>query len=468
MGKTLYDKVWQTHVLAGEEGESQLIYIDLHMIHEVTSPQGFESLRTEGRHLRAPEKTIATVDHNNPTVDIWNIEDALSRQQIATLERNCKDFNVELMDYGGADQGIVHMVGPELGATQPGKTIVCGDSHTATHGAFGAIAFGIGSSEVEHVFATQCLWQKKLKTLGVKVTGELQKGVYSKDIILHLIHTYGADFGAGYAMEFFGDTIDNLSMEARMTMCNMGIEFGSKVTMIAPDEKTYEYLKGRRKAPVAFDEAVEYWQTLYTDEDAEYDAYIEIDVSDLAPYVTWGTTPAMGLEFGEAFPEASDHNIERAYEYMELEAGQTAEDIPLEYVFVGSCTNARLEDLVEGAKYLKGRKVADHITAVVVPGSRRVKLEAEAMGLAEQYIEAGFEWREPGCSACISMNGDTIPPFMHCASTTNRNFEGRQGPNSRTHLCSPAMAVLAAVKGKFYDTRLDDQEVKSHEAIYSA
>ncbi|MGX7092179.1 3-isopropylmalate dehydratase large subunit [Hutsoniella sourekii] len=460
MAKTLFDKIWEPHVLAGETGDNQLLYIDLHMIHEVTSPQGFESLREQSRPLRAPEKTLATIDHNNPTKDIWNIKDAIAKQQIETLEANCRDFGVELMAYGSLGQGIVHMVGPEQGATQPGKTVVCGDSHTATHGAFGAIAFGIGSSEVEHVFATQSLWQKKPKTLGIKVTGQLPAGVYSKDIMLHLFHLYGTDFGTGYAIEFFGDTIEALSMEARMTMCNLGIEFGSKYTLIAPDQKTFDYLEGRPKAPANFDQAVNYWKTLYTDPDAKYDKEIHLDVSNLAPYVTWGTTPAMGLPYGEAFPEARDHNDERAYEYMDLKAGMTAQDIPVTNIFLGSCTNARIEDLIEGAKYLKGRKVAEGVYAVVAPGSRAVKIQAEELGLAQAYIDAGFDWREPGCSACISMNGDQVPAGVHCASTTNRNFEGRQGPGSRTHLCSPAMAVLAAVKGHFYDTRLDDLEVK--------
>lgn len=466
MAKTLFDKVWEPHVIAGKTGENQLIYIDLQMIHEVTSPQGFESLRAQGRKLRAPEKTIATIDHNNPTRDIWNIEDVIAKQQIETLEKNCRDFGVELMKYGSVGQGIVHMIGPEQGATQPGKTIVCGDSHTATHGAFGAIAFGIGSSEVEHVFATQSLWQKKPKTLGIKITGELQTGVYSKDIMLHLFREYGTDFGTGYAIEFYGDTVENLSMEARMTMCNLGIEFGAKYAMIAPDEKTYRYLEGRPKAPKNFQRAVEYWRTLYTDDDAKYDADITLDVNELGPYVTWGTTPGMGLIYGEHFPEITSHNEKQAYEYMALKPGQTAKDIPLTHVFIGSCTNSRIEDLIEGTKYIKGRHVKEGIEAIVVPGSRNVKIEAEALGIAQQYIDAGFEWRDPGCSTCIAMNGDAIPYGKHCASTTNRNFEGRQGPGARTHLCSPAMAVLAAVRGRFYDTRLDDLEVpRVHEKI---
>ena len=465
MGKTLFDKVWEPHVLTGDEGDNQLLYIDLHMIHEVTSPQGFESLRETNRKLRAPEKTIATIDHNNPTKDIWDIQDAVAKKQIETLEKNCEDFGVELMEYGSRGQGIVHMIGPEQGATQPGKTIVCGDSHTATHGAFGAIAFGIGSSEAEHVFATQSLWQKKPKNMGVKITGELPKGVYSKDIMLHLFQEYGTDFGTGHAIEFYGDTIDSLSMEARMTMCNLAIEFGAKYGMVAPDEKTFDYVNGRPKAPTNFAGAVDYWKTLYTDEDAEYDTMIEIDVSNIGPYVTWGTTPGMGVAYDDEFPEAIDHNDERAYEYMGLEPGMKPADIPVTNVFLGSCTNARLEDLVEGAKYIKNRKLSDNMYAVVVPGSREVKLKAEELGIAAMYIEAGFDWREPGCSACISMNGDKVPSGVHCASTTNRNFEGRQGPGSKTHLCSPAMAVLAAVKGQFYDTRVDDMEVPQVEVI---
>ncbi|MBG9988607.1 3-isopropylmalate dehydratase large subunit [Aerococcaceae bacterium DSM 111176] len=465
MGKTLFEKVWDPHVLAGEEGDSQLLYIDLHLIHEVTSPQGFESLRNEGRQLQAPEKTLATIDHNNPTKDIFNFANPIALKQVETLQRNCEEFGVELLDHGSAEQGIVHMVGPETGSSQPGKTIVCGDSHTATNGAFGAISFGIGSSEVEHVFATQALWQKKPKLMRINVIGELQSGVYAKDIILHLIHKFGTDYATGYAIEFAGEAIENLSMEGRMTLCNMAVEFGAKFGLVAPDQKTFDYVEGRRKAPKDFDAAVEYWKTLYTDDDATFDDELVLDVSDLAPYVTWGTTPSMGLPYNEAFPEISDHNDERAYEYMELEPGMSFNEIPLEFVFIGSCTNARLEDLMAGAKYIKGRKVADHINAIVVPGSRPVKTQAEEMGLAQMYIDAGFEWRDPGCSACISMNGDQVPPRKHAASTTNRNFEGRQGPESRTHICSPAMAVLAAVKGHFYDTRLDDQEVQYHGAI---
>lgn len=467
MPKTIFDKVWDRHVIGGEEGQQQLIYIDLHLIHEVTSPQGFESLRLQGRKVRAPHRTLGTLDHNVPTKDITNIRDAISRKQIETLRKNCKDFGIKLFDMGDDHQGIVHMIGPELGATQPGKTIVCGDSHTATHGAFGAIAFGIGSSEVEHVLGTQCLWQKKPKKLGIKITGDLQPGVYSKDIILYLISKYGTSFGQGYAIEYFGETIKNLSMEARMTICNMSIEFGSKIGMIAPDEITYEWLRGRVLAPDNLDERIEDWNTLYTDEGAQYDKLIEINVSELSPMVTWGTNPGMGIQCDQAFPEIEDENDERAYHYMDLKPGMKANDIPLKHVFFGSCTNARYEDLVEGEKYLKGRKVADNITAVIVPGSMQVKLKAEASGLAQKYIDAGFEWRNPGCSACLGMNEDQIPFGEHVASTTNRNFEGRQGPGARTHLCSPAMAVVAAVRGYFYDTRLDDLEVPTtNETVY--
>lgn len=461
MSLTLFDKIWKEHVLYGAEGDSQLLYVDLHIIHEVTSPQGFESLREQGRPLKAPEKTIATIDHNVPTKDIFNIKDAIAAKQIETLQRNCEHFGVELFDNGSDQQGIVHMMGPEQGATQPGKTIVCGDSHTSTNGAFGAIAFGIGSSEVEHVFATQAIWQKKPKNMRININGELPHGVYSKDIILYLIATYGTHFATGYAIEFAGETIENLSMDARMTICNMAIEFGAKFGLIAPDKTTFDYVKGRPKAPANFDQAVRYWETLKTDSDAVFDYTLDVDASKLSPFITWGTTPAMGLPIQDPFPEIKNHNDTRAYNYMELEPGMHAEDIPLTYVFLGSCTNARLEDLIEGAKYIKNRKVAEHINAFIVPGSRLVKTQAEKMGIAQQYIDAGFDWRDPGCSACISMNGDSIPAGHHCASTTNRNFEGRQGPGSRTHLCSPAMAVLAAIKGHFYDPVKDDMEVSA-------
>lgn len=452
MGKTLFDKVWNKHVLTGKEGDPQLLYIDLHLIHEVTSPQAFEGLRINNRQLRRPDLTYATLDHNVPTVDIFNIKDEIANKQITTLQNNAKTFGVHIFDMGSDEQGIVHMVGPETGLTQPGKTIVCGDSHTATHGAFGAIAFGIGTSEVEHVFATQSLWQTKPKNLKIEVTGQLPTGVYAKDIILYLINQYGVDFGTGYALEFSGDTIQNLSMEARMTICNMAIEAGAKYGMMAPDETTFDYVKGRPYS-TNFEYDVDSWRELYTDEDAEFDRVIEMDVSDLEPQVTWGTSPEMGVGFHTPFPEIKDVNDERAYNYMGLEPGQKAEDINLGYVFLGSCTNARLSDLVEASHIVKGNKVHPNITAIVVPGSRTVKIEAEKLGLDKIFKEAGFDWREPGCSMCLGMNPDQVPDGVHCASTSNRNFEGRQGKGARTHLVSPAMAAAAAINGKFVDVR---------------
>ncbi|MFQ3878028.1 3-isopropylmalate dehydratase large subunit [Staphylococcus xylosus] len=452
MGKTLFDKVWNKHVLTGKEGDPQLLYIDLHLIHEVTSPQAFEGLRINNRPLRRPDLTYATLDHNVPTVDIFNIKDEIANKQITTLQNNAKDFGVHIFDMGSDEQGIVHMVGPETGLTQPGKTIVCGDSHTATHGAFGAIAFGIGTSEVEHVFATQSLWQTKPKNLKIEVTGQLPTGVYAKDIILYLINQYGVDFGTGYALEFSGDTIQNLSMEARMTICNMAIEAGAKYGMMAPDETTFDYVKGRPYS-TNFEYDVDSWRELYTDEDAEFDRVIEMDVSDLEPQVTWGTSPEMGVGFHTPFPEIKDVNDERAYNYMGLEPGQKAEDINLGYVFLGSCTNARLSDLVEASHIVKGNKVHPNITAIVVPGSRTVKIEAEKLGLDKIFKEAGFDWREPGCSMCLGMNPDQVPDGVHCASTSNRNFEGRQGKGARTHLVSLAMAAAAAINGKFVDVR---------------
>lgn len=453
MGKTLFDKVWERHVVSGELGEPQLIYVDLHLIHEVTSPQAFEGLRVEGRQLRRPDKTFATMDHNIPTQDIYNITDLVSKNQIDALRRNCDEFGVELCDNGSDRQGIVHMVGPETGLTQPGKIIVCGDSHTATHGAFGAIAFGIGTSEVEHVFATQSIWQQKPKNLGIKITGELSKGVYAKDIILNLIATYGVDFGVGYGVEFFGDTIEGLTMEERMSICNMSIEGGAKMGMMAPDDTTFEYVRGRQYAPKEIDAAIADWRTLYTDEDAVFDRLIELDASQLVPQITWGTNPEMGVPITSPFPEIKDINDERAYAYMDLKPGQKGSDIPLGYVFIGSCTNGRLSDLEEAASMVKGKKIKEGITGLVVPGSRPVRKAAEKMGLDKIFTEAGFEWREPGCSMCLGMNPDQVPDGVHCASTSNRNFEGRQGKGARTHLCSPAMAAAAAIVGTFTDIR---------------
>ncbi|PWZ73779.1 3-isopropylmalate dehydratase large subunit [Staphylococcus pseudintermedius] len=452
MGRTLFDKIWDQHTITGQQGEPQLLYIDLHLIHEVTSPQAFEGLRMQKRTLRRPDLTFGTLDHNVPTVDIFNIKDDIANKQIQALQQNCKDFNVTLFDMGSDEQGIVHMVGPEMGLTQPGKTIVCGDSHTATHGAFGAIAFGIGTSEVEHVFATQTLWQTKPKNLKINVTGQLPKGVYAKDIILHLINQHGVDFGTGYALEFAGETIRNLSMEGRMTICNMAIEAGAKYGLIQPDNTTFAYLEGRRYAQ-NIEDKLDDWRKLYSDDDAQFDKIIELDVSTLEPQVTWGTSPEMGVSFSTPFPEIQNVNDERAYQYMGLKPGQLATDIPLGYVFLGSCTNARISDLVEASHIVKGNQVHENITAIVVPGSRQVKKEAEAMGLDTIFKDAGFEWREPGCSLCLGMNPDQVPAGVHCASTSNRNFEGRQGKGARTHLVSPAMAAAAAIHGRFVDVR---------------
>ncbi|EJD8473305.1 TPA: 3-isopropylmalate dehydratase large subunit [Staphylococcus pseudintermedius] len=452
MGRTLFDKIWDQHTITGQQGEPQLLYIDLHLIHEVTSPQAFEGLRMQKRTLRRPDLTFGTLDHNVPTVDIFNIKDDIANKQIQALQQNCKDFNVTLFDMGSDEQGIVHMVGPEMGLTQPGKTIVCGDSHNATHGAFGAIAFGIGTSEVEHVFATQTLWQTKPKNLKINVTGQLPKGVYAKDIILHLINQHGVDFGTGYALEFAGETIRNLSMEGRMTICNMAIEAGAKYGLIQPDNTTFAYLEGRRYAQ-NIEDKLDDWRKLYSDDDAQFDKIIELDVTALEPQVTWGTSPEMGVSFSTPFPEIQNVNDERAYQYMGLKPGQLATDIPLGYVFLGSCTNARISDLVEASHIVKGNQVHENITAIVVPGSRQVKKEAEAMGLDTIFKDAGFEWREPGCSMCLGMNPDQVPAGVHCASTSNRNFEGRQGKGARTHLVSPAMAAAAAIHGRFVDVR---------------
>ncbi|MGX7417215.1 3-isopropylmalate dehydratase large subunit [Carnobacterium gallinarum] len=462
MGKTMFDKLWDRHVIYGEVGEPQLLYVDLHLIHEVTSPQGFEGLRVEGRTVRRPDKTYGTLDHNVPTEDIFNIQDLVAKKQIEALQKNCAEFGITLADNGSENQGIVHMVGPETGLTQPGKLIVCGDSHTATHGAFGAIGFGIGSSEVEHVLATQSIWQQKPKTMGIEITGKLPRGVYAKDIILHLIATYGVAFGTGYAVEYYGETIENMTMEERMTICNMAIEGGAKMGMMAPDETTYEYIRGREYAPGNFEKAVADWKTLPSDSDALYDLDIKMDASKLAPYVTWGTNPEMGVPFTEEFPVIENMNHERAYRYMGLEPGQKAEEIELGYVFIGSCTNGRLSDLQEAARFVVGQQVKEGIRAMVVPGSRQVKFAAEKIGLDQIFKDAGFEWREPGCSMCLGMNPDQVPDGVHCASTSNRNFEGRQGKGARTHLVSPAMAAAAAIHGHFIDVRQEVEIYGSH------
>ncbi len=466
--KTMYEKIWDNHVIYQEEGKPSIIYIDLHLVHEVTSPQAFEGLRLSGRKVRRPDLTFATMDHNVPTKDRYNISDPISKQQIDTLSQNCRDFGVTLYDLDTIDQGVVHVMGPELGLTHPGKTIVCGDSHTSTHGAFGALAFGIGTSEVEHVLATQCLQQAKAKTLEVRFVGKRKPGVTAKDMILGVIAKYGTDFATGYVIEYTGEAIRELSMEERMTVCNMSIEAGARAGLIAPDETTFDYLRGRQHVPQgeAFERAVAEWKKLATDEGAEYDRVVEFDVDSLIPQVTWGTSPGMGTSIDGRVPNPADFATdnerkaaEKALEYMGLTPGTPMTDIEIDYVFIGSCTNGRIEDLRAAAQIAKGYKVSDKVTAIVVPGSGRVKLQAEKEGLDKIFTEAGFEWRDAGCSMCLAMNPDVLQPGQRCASTSNRNFEGRQGRGGRTHLVSPAMAAAAAIKGRFVDVR--EWEIKS-------
>ena len=455
MGKTLAEKVWDAHVVRRAEGEPDLIYIDLHLLHEVTSPQAFEGLRLAGRPVRRTDLTLATEDHNVPTTP-GPITDPVSKTQVETLRTNCEEFGVRLFPMGDAEQGIVHVVGPQLGLTQPGMTIVCGDSHTSTHGAFGALAFGIGTSEVEHVLATQTLSLKPFKTMAINVTGELREGVTAKDIILAVIAKIGTGGGQGYVLEYRGPAIEALSMEARMTVCNMSIEAGARAGMIAPDETTFEYLKGRDHAPTGadWDAAVADWRELRTDDDATFDAVVEIDASTLTPFVTWGTNPGQGAPLGDAVPDPESFADEservaaaNALEYMGLVAGTPLREIAVDTVFVGSCTNGRIEDLRAAAQIVKGRKVADGVRMLVVPGSARVRLQAEAEGLDAVFSEAGAEWRLPGCSMCLGMNPDTLAPGERSASTSNRNFEGRQGKGGRTHLVSPLVAAATAVRG---------------------
>ncbi|MEG6588744.1 3-isopropylmalate dehydratase large subunit [Paenibacillus barengoltzii] len=466
--KTMYEKIWDNHAIYQEEGKPSILYIDLHLVHEVTSPQAFEGLRLSGRKVRRPELTFATMDHNVPTKDRYNITDPISKQQIDTLAKNCRDFGITLYDLDTIDQGVVHVMGPELGLTHPGKTIVCGDSHTSTHGAFGALAFGIGTSEVEHVLATQCLQQAKAKTLEVRFVGKRKPGVTAKDMILGVIAKYGTDFATGYVIEYTGEAIRELSMEERMTICNMSIEAGARAGLIAPDETTFNYLRGREHVPqgAAFDQAVEEWKKLATDEGATYDRVVEFDVDSLIPQVTWGTSPGMGTGINGVVPNPADFEnenerkaAEKALEYMGLTPGTPMTDIAIDYVFIGSCTNGRIEDLRAAAEIAKGYKVSDKVTAIVVPGSGRVKLQAEKEGLDKIFKEAGFEWRDAGCSMCLAMNPDVLQPGQRCASTSNRNFEGRQGRGGRTHLVSPAMAAAAAIKGHFVDVR--EWEIKS-------
>lgn len=463
MARTLFDKIWDAHVVVDEPGKPALLYIDCHLVHEVTSPQAFEGLRLAGRKVRRPDLTFATADHNVPTSDrALPILDPVAKTQIDTLERNCSEFGIELAGLDSPDQGIVHVIGPELGLTQPGSTIVCGDSHTSTHGAFGALAFGIGTSEVEHVLATQCLLQSKPKKFRMLVNGALSRGVTAKDVILYLIRSIGTDGATGYVVEYDGETIRNLTIEERMTVCNMSIEAGARAGMIAPDDTTYSYLEGRKFTPkgAAFAAAVEYWKTLPTDTGARFDRDLEIDVSSLAPQVSWGTNPGMVTDVTGAIPDPesiADVNARkaatRALDYMKLVPGTAIQEINIDRVFIGSCTNSRIEDLRSAAMVIKGRKVARGLYAMVVPGSQAIKLQAEAEGLDQVFKGAGFDWRESGCSMCLGMNPDILQPGERCASTSNRNFEGRQGRGGRTHLVSPQMAAAAAIAGHFVDIR---------------
>ncbi len=460
--KTIVEKIWDEHIVHQETGKPDLLYIDLHLVHEVTSPQAFEGLRMKNRKLRRPDLTFATMDHNVPTIARHFISDPVSRKQMETLYDNCQEFGVPLADINHPDQGIVHVIGPELGLTQPGKTIVCGDSHTSTHGAFGALAFGIGTSEVEHVLATQSIWQNTPKTMNVKVNGRLSPSVTAKDLILAIIGKFGVRFGTGYVLEYTGEAIRNLTMDERMTICNMSIEAGARAGLISPDDTTIEFLKGRRHVPdgEAFDEAASRWKSLATDPGAVFDAEVEIDAEEVEPQVTWGTNPGMCLpvsgnvpdpEAAESISEKAE--IERALEYMGLEANQPVSSIEIQHVFIGSCTNSRLSDLERAVRVIEGRKVKDGVRALVVPGSQTVKKEAEAKGIDKLFVEAGFEWRDAGCSMCLAMNDDIVPPGERCASTSNRNFEGRQGNGARTHLVAPEMAAAAAVEGRFVDVR---------------
>jgi len=462
-GRTLFDKIWERHVVRQEAGKPALLYIDLHLVHEVTSPQAFEGLRLAGRKVRRPDLTLATMDHNVPTTDrSLPLTDEIAARQIAVLERNCAEFGVRLFDLYSPNQGIVHVIGPELGLTQPGMTIVCGDSHTATHGAFGALAFGIGTSEVEHVLATQCLVQHKPKVMEVRVKGALPPGTTAKDLILGIIGQIGTDGATGYVIEYTGEAIRSLSMEGRMTVCNMSIEAGARAGMIAPDETTFAYLKGRPHAPQgeAWEAAVADWRTLASDPDAVYDRVVEFDASQLVPTVSWGTNPGQVAPVIGRVPAPADFAdpaqrkaAEAALAYMGLEPGTPIRDIRIDRVFIGSCTNGRIEDLRAAAAVAKGRRVAPGVQAMVVPGSGQVKAQAEAEGLDRIFREAGFEWREAGCSMCLGMNADILSPGERCASTSNRNFEGRQGKGGRTHLVSPAMAAAAAIAGHFVDVR---------------
>ncbi|EGU41247.1 3-isopropylmalate dehydratase large subunit [Vibrio scophthalmi] len=463
MGKTLYEKVYDAHVAVAAEGETPILYIDRHLVHEVTSPQAFDGLREKGRKVRQVNKTFATMDHNvsTTTKDI-NASGEMARIQMETLSKNCEEFGVTLYDINHKYQGIVHVMGPELGITLPGMTIVCGDSHTATHGAFGSLAFGIGTSEVEHVLATQTLKQARAKTMKIEVKGKVAEGITAKDIVLAIIGKTTAAGGTGYVVEFCGEAITDLSMEGRMTVCNMAIELGAKAGLIAPDSTTFDYIKDRKFSPKGddFNAAVEYWSTLKSDDDAQFDAVVTLNAADIKPQVTWGTNPGQVIAVDAPIPSPASFadpvekaSAEKALAYMGLEAGKTLSDYTVDKVFVGSCTNSRIEDMRAAAEIAKGRKVASHVQALIVPGSEQVKAQAEAEGLDTIFKNAGFEWRLPGCSMCLAMNNDRLGPHERCASTSNRNFEGRQGRDGRTHLVSPAMAAAAAIAGRFVDIR---------------
>lgn len=460
--KTIIEKIWDKHAVMSEKGKPNLMFIDLHMVHEVTSPQAFEGLRLAGRKVRRPDLTFATMDHNVPTQNRMSITDSIAKKQMETLADNCKEFGIDIADLNSPNNGIVHIIGPQMGLTQPGKTIVCGDSHTSTHGAFGALAFGIGTSEVEHVLATQTIWQSKPKTMEVRVNGRLNPGATAKDIILSIIAKHGVDFGTGHVLEFTGEAIRGLTMEERMTICNMSIEAGAKAGLISPDQVTIDYLKGREKVPSgeAFEKLAQEWRDTASDEDAVYDATVEMDSEEIEPMVTWGTNPSQGIGIHKQIPDPadaeSDHDrraIQQSLDYMDLKPGMKMTEVDIQHVFIGSCTNSRISDLRAAAKVAEGRSVAAGVRALVVPGSQAVKKQAESEGLDKVFIDAGFEWRESGCSMCLSMNPDFVPEGERCASTSNRNFEGRQGKGARTHLVSPAMAAAAAVAGRFVDIR---------------
>ncbi|MGI9566624.1 MAG: 3-isopropylmalate dehydratase large subunit [Nitrosopumilus sp.] len=466
MGKTLFEKIWESHIVVEKQNSPSLIYVDRHLVHEVTSPQAFDGLRMNNRKVRRPNLTIATMDHNVPTNDrSLPILDQTSAVQIQTLENNCKDFGIKLFDINSPNQGIVHVIGPQLGITLPGSTIVCGDSHTSTHGAFGALALGIGTSEVEHVLASQTLWLEKPKPFEIRVEGKRKNPdvVTAKDIVLSIIKNIGTAGGTGTVIEYRGQGITDFSMEQRMTICNMSIEAGARAGLIAPDEKTFEYLRGREYTPKNYESLVDFWkENLTTDNDAIFDKQFTLHIDDIAPQVSWGTNPGMTCDVTESIPSPEEFSkgdpnqkkgAEKALEYMDLEPGIPIEDIKIDRVFIGSCTNARLEDLIDASKIIKGQKISPSVRAMVVPGSQMVKRQAEEMGIDKIFIDANFEWREAGCSMCLGMNPDILSPSERCASTSNRNFEGRQGTGGRTHLVSPVMAAAAAINGHFVDVR---------------